>query len=679
MAIIESTIRLRDRFSSTLQRMSGGLSNAISNMHRFANSQQIVNQRTNLAGSGVNRLTQSLGGLSAAYASLASAKSLVAMGDAYIGNTARIDLMNDGLQTTAELQNKIYQASQRSLTDYNKMTSVVAKLGITAKHAFNNNDEMIAFAELVNKQFTISGASPSERSNAMYQLTQAMASGRLQGDEFRSILENAPLLAQTIAESMGQPFEKMKELSAEGKITAQVIKNALFKTAKETTDRFKNMPMQFGDLWVQASNKIQRGLEPVYIKLRQMWNNPDVQSFFDMFANGFVIGVRAIIKMIEVTSTLVSWLSKIAPVIATVLAPLALYKAGLIAVWTWTKLVGIASLVWTTISSAIGIARIALLSFRNATLAASAATLMFNAAWLANPITWIVFGIVAAIGVLIGVVYYLAGSFEEASGRIMGAVYTAGAFIRNIFVGVLNLLASYIDRFVNIGISIIEFGVNVWKDGFEGFGGACKNILGNIISWFLQLGKVVTTIVDAIFGTNWTGGLSSLQDELISWGKNDKAITLKRNIVSSSFEEAGMTRLNYGDAYNSGHKFGSDLATGIKEKLGFGNITDATGHDLGNIGTAMKNATNPVLDQLKKIADNTKSSAVTLTRNNEDMSYLRQLAERDAINKYTSNSVNVNMTNNNKVNSKLDLDKVVDYLGEKVYDTMLSTAEGVHI
>lgn len=679
MAIIESTIRLRDRFSSTLQRMSGGLSNAIGNMQRFAASQQIVNQRTNLAGSGVNRLTQSLGGLSAAYASLSSAKSLIAMGDAYIGNTARIDLMNDGLQTTAELQNKIYQASQRSLMDYNKMTSVVAKLGITAKHAFNSNDEMIAFAELVNKQFTISGASPSERSNAMYQLTQAMASGRLQGDEFRSILENAPLLAQTIAESMGQPFEKMKELSAEGKITAQVIKNALFSTADETTKRFNNMPMQFSDLWVQASNKIQRGLEPVYIKLRQMWNNPDVQSFFDMFANGFVVAVRAIISTIEVTSTLVSWLSKIAPVIATVLAPLALYKAGLIAVWTWTKLVGIASLVWTTISSAIGIARIAILSFRNATLAASAATLMFNAAWLGNPVTWIVFGIVAAIGVLIGVVYYLAGSFEEASGRIMGAIYTAGAFIWNTFVGVVNLIVSRVDLAANAIIGIVEWVLNVFNGGFNSFGDAVKNLLGNIISWFLQLGKVVSTIVDAIFGTNWTSGLSSLQSSVEQWGKNEKAITLERNVMSSKLAESGFGRLEYGNAYDAGHKFGSELATGIKEKLGLGNITDASGHDLGNIGTAMKNAANPMLDELKKIAGNTKSSAATLTRNNEDMSYLRQLAERDAINKYTSNSVNVNMTNNNKVNSKLDLDKVVDYLGEKVYDTMLSTAEGVHI
>ena len=645
MAIIESTIRLRDRFSSTLRRMNGGLSNAIGNMHRFANSQQIVNQRTNLAGSSVDRLTKSLGGLSAAFLAVNSAKSLIAMGDAYIGNTARIDLMNDGLQTTAELQQKIYQASQRSLTDYNKMSSVVSKLGITAKHAFSNNDEMIAFAELVNKQFTISGASPSERSNAMYQLTQAMASGRLQGDEFRSILENAPLLAQTIADAMGQPFEKMRELSADGKITADIIKKALFSTAEETNKRFSQMPMQFGDLWMQVTNKINRGLEPVYIRLRELWNDPKVQSFFDMIANGFSLmmrfGLEAFNVITSITSSLGSMWSRIEPFV--------LGFGNALSVLIIPALWRMVAATWAAVSG-----------------------------WLILNYPILIIG--AAIGILITVLNQFGIKTEQVVGYVTGAFSALGAFLWNVFLGVLNIAGGMFQGLMNWGYMFANFFANVFENPVS----SLRNLFFDFGDTVLGVLQRIASAIDLVFGSKlaetvsgWRSSLKKSTEDAIKReapNENYKAIVSKmdEDITNLPF----IKRLGYGESYKAGFDFASNFSDNLKVKEV---ISGFEGSNLGNIGTAMKNANMPMLDELKKIAGNTKSSATSLTRNNEDMSYLRQLAERDAINKYTSNSVNVNMTNNNKVNSKLDLDKVVDYLGEKVYDTMLSTAEGVHI
>ncbi|RDA73744.1 tail tape measure protein, partial [Hafnia paralvei] len=175
--------------------------------------------------------------------------------DNYTNQNSRLALINDGLQTQAELQNKIYQAAQRSRGAYGETVSSVAKLGLLAKDAFSSNNETIAFAELMNKSFKISGASISESTNGMYQLTQAMAAGRLQGDEFRSVMENAPMLAQAIAKYTGKSMGELRKMSSEGEITANIIKNSLFSMADDINKKFATMPMTFETAWTRIKNQ----------------------------------------------------------------------------------------------------------------------------------------------------------------------------------------------------------------------------------------------------------------------------------------------------------------------------------------------------------------------------------------------------------------------------------------
>lgn len=201
---------------------------------------------------------------------------------------SRINLINDGSQTTAQIMEKVYDAAQRSRGSYTDMADSVAKLNMLAKDAFSSNDEAIAFVEQLNKQFKISGASVQEASAAMYQLTQAMAAGKLQGDEFHSIMENAPLLAQSIANEMGLTVGQLKEMSSQGLITSDIIKEALFNSAEETNAKFAEIPMTFAEVGQSIQNELIQAFQPV---LEQISTIPQ-SGEFQALSEGVGVAIR---------------------------------------------------------------------------------------------------------------------------------------------------------------------------------------------------------------------------------------------------------------------------------------------------------------------------------------------------------------------------------------------------
>lgn len=198
-----------------------------------------------------NKFLSTVKNIAIAIGGVSAIKSLVNLSDATTSNRSRLELIVDDNGSVADLENKIFAMSNRTRSDFLATTSVVSKLGILAGDSFKNTDEIVAFTELMNKNFAISGASIQEQTSAMYQLTQAMAAGKLQGDEFRSIMENAPLLAEAIAEYTGKSKGELKELSSEGLITANVIKNAMFASADQINDRYNKMPMTWGQIWTR--------------------------------------------------------------------------------------------------------------------------------------------------------------------------------------------------------------------------------------------------------------------------------------------------------------------------------------------------------------------------------------------------------------------------------------------
>ena len=359
----------------------------------------------------------------------------------------------------------------------------------------------------------------------------------------------------------------------------------------------------------------------------------------------------------------------IAPVIGGVAAALAIYNGALLLHNAYEAASNGLKMIAAIRSVAHGTATA---TEAAATTGASAAQIAFNAALYACPLTWIVLAIIAviaAIYLVVAAINKVQGTTYSATGVICGAVYAAGAFIVNTGVGLLNGLIQLIwSIFVEPFLGIVEWVLNVTNGGFDSFGGAVANLIGNIISWFLSLGEVVTKIIDAIFGTDWTAGLNALQNNVLAWGKNENAITLDREAPTIAY------RASYSEAYNKGYDFGQGVENRIKNF--FGGTKDDNSDNSGALGSY--GAASDMAANVANIAGDTSSISDSLDVSEEDLKYLRDIAEQEAINRFTTAEIKVDMSGmSNTVHNTNDLDGIVDGLTTRVLEAMEVVKEGV--
>lgn len=552
-------------------------------------------------------------------------KKLIELSDQMTSTTARLNFIVDDGGSVKALEAKIMASAQRSRAAYLDTASAIASMGANAGAAFTSNDELIAFMEQVNKQFVIGGASAQGQAAAMLQLTQAMAAGALRGEELNSILENAPGIARAIEQYMGIAEGSIKSYAEKGAVSATVVKNALLSIADETNAKFNGMAMTWGQVWTQMGNIALKVTRPLLTAINWLANNLSV-------IGPILLGLGAAFLVFQVAAH-------------------------------WTQIAAVATAAYHAVVNLLSIGFGVL---TGNTAAASAAVFTFNSALLASPITWIIMLIAVVIGLLYGVVAIInkvTGSSISATGLICGAVAVAGAFIGNTVIGLLNALIQYIWAiFVAPFLGIVEWILNVCNGGFNSFGDAVANLIGQIIGWFLNLGKVVTTIIDAIFGTNWTAGLESLQSSVTAWGKNENAITLDKNAPTIDY------RFEYGDAWAAGNDFGKGIDAKIGGMFNTGGLGDSSGFDLGDIAA-----------YTGETADNTGKTADALAVTEEQLEYLRDIAERDAINRFTTAEVKIDMTGmTNRIDGSADLDGVISQLTEGFTEALVTAAEGVH-
>lgn len=552
-------------------------------------------------------------------------KKLIKLSDQMTSTTARLNFIVDDGGSVEALEAKIMASAQRSRAAYLDTASAIASMGANAGAAFSSNDELIAFMEQVNKQFVIGGASAQGQAAAMLQLTQAMAAGALRGEELNSILENAPGIARAIEQYMGIAEGSIKSYAEKGAVSATVVKNALLSIADETNAKFNGMAMTWGQVWTQMGNIALKVTQPLLTAINWLANNLSV-------IGPILLGLGTAFLVFQVAAH-------------------------------WTQIAAVATAAYHAVVNLLSIGFGVL---TGNTAAASAAVFTFNSALLASPITWIIMLIAVVIGLLYGVVAIInkvTGSSISATGLICGAVAVAGAFIGNTVIGLLNALIQYIWAiFVAPFLGIVEWILNVCNGGFNSFGDAVANLIGQIIGWFLNLGKVVTTIIDAIFGTNWTAGLESLQSSVTAWGKNENAITLDKNAPTIDY------RFEYGDAWAAGNDFGKGIDAKIGGMFNMGGLGDTSGFDLGDIAA-----------YTGETADNTGKTADALAVTEEQLEYLRDIAERDAINRFTTAEVKIDMTGmTNRIDGSADLDGVISQLTEGFTEALVTAAEGVH-
>lgn len=387
---INTILNLQDKMSPKLIKVSGKVKNLDKDAQRA--TLRMANM-ANKWGSNVDKMVGKAGKLAlnfakvgiaiATTAAAAGSVSLIKQSDEYSGIQARLKLINDGQQTVEEFNKKIFESANRARGSYTDMASIVGKLGVTAGNAFKNNDEILRFSELLSKNFKISGASAEEQSAAMYQLTQAMGAGKLQGDEFRSIMENAPLLAQAISKEMGISVGQLKEMSSEGKITSDIIKSALFNSAEDIEKKFKEMPMTFAETVTKIKNQMTNKLQPTFQKLSEWLNGKDGKKFVDGITDGISKLASKIPSIVQSFRDIYDNAKKVYDFVVK-------YQDLFIVIGTFAGTVYALSKAFLFVKSAISLAQVA--------------ALLLNGTLAVTPIGWIVIaiaGLVAGIVLLI--------------------------------------------------------------------------------------------------------------------------------------------------------------------------------------------------------------------------------------------------------------------------------------
>lgn len=630
---------------------------------RAAQQEEVLNRGLRNGASAADGMLGRVKSLVATLAAGAGIKAILGMSDKMTSTSARLSFLVDDGGSVDALEQKIMASAQRSRAAYLDTASAIASMGANAGSAFSDNDELIAFMEQVNKQFVIGGATAEGQSAAMLQLTQAMAAGALRGEELNSILENAPGIARAIESYMGVAEGSIKQYAEQGLITSEVVKNALFSVADETNAKFESMPMTWAQVWTTMQNKALSIFDPILARINQVANSE---------------------RFSTVTDGIISGLAGIAAVAGVVLDLLISGGALVVDNWSW-----ISPIVWGLVAAflayntvalitngingamalAEGVKAAALAMSTGATFAATAAQYGLNAALLACPITWIVvlvIALVAAFYAAVAAINHFAGTSLSATGLIMGAFAVAGAFLINLVLGVVNFVIGLGVELYNLIATFANFFANVFNDPV----GAIINLFAGMFDFILGIVESAASLIDTVLGTDMSSAVAGFRNTVAT--KVEEIVGDQVEVVEKlDASDYQIQRIEYGDAWAAGN----DLGKGIEDAVGgLFDFDLGTGEDYGAGFTMDDIANNAALT-----AENTGATADALTASNEELAYLRDIAEREAINRFTTAEVRIDMTGmTNRIEGNADLDGVISELTNGFTEALVTAAEGVH-
>lgn len=614
---------------------------------RAAEQEEILNKGLRNGTNAAGGLLGKVKGIVATLAAGAGIKALLGLSDKLTSTTARLNFLVDDGGSVEALEQKIMASAQRSRSAYLDTASVIASIGSNAGRAFSNNDELIGFMELINKSFVIGGATAEGQAAAMLQLTQAMAAGALRGEELNSILENAPGIARAIESYMGIAEGSIKQYAEQGLITAEVVKNAMFASADEINAKFESMPLTWGQIATKMQNTALAAFDPVLTRLNQVANSAQ----FNTVINGTING-----------------LAMLATVATGVLDLLINGAAFVVDNWSW-----ISPIVYGLVAAFIAYNAVALI------------TNGINAALLACPITWIVVLVIA----LVAAIYAACSAIAKFTG-----IANSGF---GVICGGINVVVQF---FVNLGLTIANIALGIWNAlgaCAQNIGIAFSNVISGVQAWFYNLLSTALTVVAGIcealnklpFVEFDYSGITNAASDYAA-----KAAEASGNIqdfvsVGDAFNE-GMSTFDtwqdgwVGDAFNAGANWGDGVASGISDAVGglFDmDLGAATDYGAGGLGTGGYGdfAMDDLLGNTGQTAANTGAAADALSTSTEELEYLRDIAERDAINRFTTAEVRIDMTGmTNRIEGGADLDGVISTLTDGFTEALLTAAEGVH-
>lgn len=660
------------------------LSSTVASTERYirdnADAQGNLNQQIQAGVNTSNELVDTVKRLALAYLSMQSVQKVLDVSDELTMTTARLDQMNqafneiNGTATeTDTIVKQIYASAQNARGSFGDMAAVVAKFGNNARDAFASQDEVIAFANLIQKQMTIAGASTQEASNAMLQLSQALGSGVLRGDELNSIFEQAPNLIQSIADYLDVPIGKIREMAQDGQLTADTVKAAIFSSADDINAKFEAMPMTWGQVWTSFQNSALMAFQPVLDKVNELANNDQFQGFVE---NAIGLLAQLAVYVLDFFNTLASigafisdnW-SIIAPIVYGVIAALIAYAA----------ISGIVAAVNGVMALSASVHAAAEAMQAGATFTATAAQYGLNAALMACPLTWIILLIIAVIAAIFAVCNAIAkmtGVANSGFGVITGGINVVIQFFKNLGLSVANIA-------LGIGNAIAALASNMMT--------AFHNAICNVQSWFYNLLSTALTVIEGIcaalnklpFVEFDYSGISSAADDYASKAAEAAGNKEDYKSIGDAFNEGMSTFDTFqdgwaADAFNAGASWGDGVADKVSGMFSMDNIDLTGGVDTSMLSNDFANNAAQTAANTADTADSAGRIADSVDISKENLKYLRDIAETEAINRFTTAEIEVTMNNNNTVSSDMDIDGMVDHLSAGVLEAMEQAAEGVH-
>lgn len=656
------------------------LSQTVGNTERYirdnVDEQGRFNQEISAGTQQANELTNTIKRAVAAYISIQSVGKALNISDELVQTTSRLNMMNDGVQTTAELVNMVYAAAQDARGSFSQMADVVARFGNNAKDAFSSSEEVVAFADLIQKQMTIAGASTQEAANAELQLSQALGSGVLRGDELNSIFEQAPNLIQNIADYLDVPIGKIREMATDGELSADVVKAAIFSAADDINSKFNEMPMTWGQMWQSMQNTALIAFQPVLQRLNDLANSEAFQTFIQGAIEAMATLANILLNVFDLAVSIGTFIgdnwSIIAPIVYGIVAALTAYIA----------ISAIVAAINGVMAIAEGVKAAAQMMATGATFAETAAQQGLNAALMACPLTWIIMLILALIVVIFAVCNAIAkmtGIANSGFGVITGGVNVVIQFFKNLGLTVANIA-------LGIGNAIAALASNMMT--------AFHNAICSIQSWFYNLLSTALSVIEGIcaalnklpFVEFDYSGISSAADDYAAKASEAAGNKEDYQSISDAFNE-GFTTFDAfqdgwaSDAFNAGAAWGD----GVADKVSNFSLSDVFGQtDIPNVGDYTSGfsdaiANSGVGDGIGNIDDNTGKIKDSLDITEEDLKYLRDIAEQEAINRFTTAEINVDMSGmQNTVNSGDDIDGFMTKLTDSVNEAVDNMTEGVH-
>lgn len=668
-----------------LQQVEANFNRIEHEIKQAENAQEKLNRDIGHADSLASNLLGTLGAIAGTYLTLQGIGNAINLSDEMTNINARLNLVleekpllpeleanvklnfpSDEMTKIEQLQEMIFDSAKRSYAPYLETADLVGKLSMNASDAFKNVAETVAFAELLNKSFSNAGTNAEGIASATLQLTQALGAGALRGEELNAVLEAAPGIVQNIEKYLNISRAELREMASDGEITAEIVKQSMFAAADDINKKFESMPVTWSQIWTNFKNDALKAFQPVLQEINTLANSQKVQEFVANVSQSMYVLSNIILYTLQLIGSIAGFVydnwSIIGPVVLGAGGAILTFVTALMLAKTWTVLV-------------------------------TAATWAWNAALAANPIVWVLALLVALVGLfylLIAVVNHFAGTNVSATGIIIAAYMFMYSTFYNIIVFMLNLVLMFAEFWVNVWTNpvytIKKLFANLANTALDmatsmigSFDSAATNLANMFIDAANMAISAINWVIDALnqvpgidigkvgeisHRTSLVADYSGLKNKINDWvGEAPENYWEAPKLDYTSPFDNAMKGYNWGANLFGGFEFDSNQQMMNFDDLinSIGGLQDAI--DAGNMDG-------------KDTAGNTKKLADSVDMAKDDLAYLRDIAERESINRYTTAEIKVDMKNENHIHHDTDIDGIVDRFGEKVEEVISVLAEG---